>query len=181
VVAIGSEWCVGKTDSVTPLCQADLRPAGLFPIPLRARPELLTEMTMPTLTERAHDDEVGSPPTPDRPQRRRFTAEYKLAVLAEYDGLEANGEKGAMLRREGLHTSHLAEWRRARGAGALHRAGTSTASSRPSPAGESASLAKANRRVARLEAELAKNRLALEIMGKAHALVCHEREGYPVK
>jgi hypothetical protein len=45
-------------------------------------------MTMPTLTERAQDDEGGSPPNPDQPQRRRFTAEYKLAGLAEYDGLE---------------------------------------------------------------------------------------------
>ncbi len=128
-------------------------------------------MTMPTLTERAHDDEVGSPPTPDRPQRRRFTAEYKLAVLAEYDGLEANGEKGAMLRREGLHTSHLAEWRRARDAGALHRAGKSATVLGSTPASESGALAGANRKVARLEAELAKNRLALEIMGKAHALL----------
>ena len=129
-------------------------------------------MTMPTLTERAHDDEVGSPPTPDRPQRRRFTAEYKLAILADYDRLEANGEKGALLRREGLHTSHLAEWRRAREAGTLHNAGQPQgASSSPRASGEAAALTKANNKVARLEAELAKNRLALEIMGKAHALL----------
>jgi transposase len=128
-------------------------------------------MTMPTLTERAHDDEVGSPPTPDRPQRRRFTAEYKLAILADYDRLEANGEKGALLRREGLHTSHLAEWRRAREAGTLHPPGqTQGASSSPRASGDAA-LARANNKVARLEAELAKNRLALEIMGKAHALL----------
>jgi len=56
---------------------------------------------MPTLTERAHDDAVGDPPTPDRPQRRRFTADYKLAILAEYDRLSADGAKGALLRREG--------------------------------------------------------------------------------
>jgi transposase len=128
-------------------------------------------MTMPTLTERAHDEEVGSPPTPDRPQRRRFTAEYKLAILADYDRLEANGEKGALLRREGLHTSHLAEWRRSREAGTLHGPGAAGASSSPRPSGETAALTKANNKVARLEAELAKNRLALEIMGKAHALL----------
>ena len=128
-------------------------------------------MTMPTLTERAHDEEVGSPPSPDRPQRRRFTAEYKLAILADYDRLEANGEKGALLRREGLHTSHLAEWRRAREAGTLHQPGQPKASSSRRPSGEAAALTKANNKVARLEAELAKNRLALEIMGKAHALL----------
>jgi hypothetical protein len=65
-------------------------------------------------------------PAPDRPQRRRFSAGYTLAVLAEYEGLEANSEKGAMLRREGLRTLHLAEWRRACEAGALHHPGSST-------------------------------------------------------
>jgi transposase len=128
-------------------------------------------MTMPTLTDRAHDEEVGSPPTPDRPQRRRFTAEYKLAILADYDRLEANGEKGALLRREGLHTSHLAEWRRAREAGTLHQPGQPRGASSPSRTAGDAAVTKANNKVARLEAELAKNRLALEIMGKAHALL----------
>jgi transposase len=128
-------------------------------------------MTVPTLTERAHDEEVGSPPTPDRPQRRRFTAEYKLAILADYDRLEANGEKGALLRREGLHTSHLAEWRRAREAGTLHGPGQAQGASGSRASGDAAALTKANSKVARLEAELAKNRLALEIMGKAHALL----------
>jgi len=61
-------------------------------------------MTMPTLTERAHDGVVGDPPNPDRPQRRRFTPDYELAILADYDRLSANGDKGALLRREGLYT-----------------------------------------------------------------------------
>jgi transposase-like protein len=126
-------------------------------------------MTMPTLTERAHAGAVGDPPQPDRPQRRRFTADYKLAILADYDRMTANGEKGALLRREGLHTSHIVEWRRARAAGTLHRTGTSPAA--PTRASSAAALAKANRRAERAEAELAKTRMALEIMGKAHALL----------
>ena len=126
-------------------------------------------MTMPTLTERAHDDVVGDPPIPDRPQRRRFTADYKLAILAEYDRLSADGAKGAWLRREGLYTSHLVEWRRAREAGTLQRTGATPAG--PKPAGDVAALAKATRRAERAEAELAKTRMALEIMGKAHALL----------
>jgi transposase len=129
-------------------------------------------MTMPTITEDAHDEGVGTPPTPPRPQRRRFSADYKLAVLAEYDRLAANGEKGALLRREGLHTSHLVEWRRARDAGTLRRSGGSRGAAGASPpAATAAALAAANRKVARLEADLAKNKLALEIMGKAHALL----------
>jgi transposase-like protein len=128
-------------------------------------------MTMPTLTERAHDGVVGDPPQPDRPQRRRYTADYKLAVLADYDRMTANGEKGAFLRREGLHTSHIVEWRRARQAGTLHRTGSAAAASGSSTSGDGAALAKANRKVERLEAELAKTRMALDIMGKTHALL----------
>jgi transposase len=127
-------------------------------------------MTMPTLTERAHDDVVGVPPHPDRPQRRRFTPDYKLAILADYDRLSADGAKGALLRREGLHTSHIVEWRRAREAGTLQRSGT-TSPPKPNPASDAAALKKATRRAERAEAELAKTRMALEIMGKAHALL----------
>lgn len=54
-----------------------------------------------------------------RPKRRTFTAAYKLGVLAEYERLNRPGAKGALLRREGLHTSHLVAWRRGREAGEL--------------------------------------------------------------
>ena len=74
-------------------------------------------MTMADLDGRVRDDgSVG--PRSDRPKRRSFTAQYKLAILAEYDACES-GAKGALLRREGLYSSHLIEWRRARDAGAL--------------------------------------------------------------
>ena len=56
-------------------------------------------------------------PSP-RPSRRSFSAEYKLAIVAEYENAP-NGEKGAVLRREGLYSSHVIEWTRARDAGAL--------------------------------------------------------------
>ena len=127
-------------------------------------------MTMPTLIERAHHDEVGSRPTPDRPRRRRFTAECKLAILAEYDRLEANGEKGALLRREGA--AHVASGGVAAGSGRRDPAPPRTeagASSGPRASGDAA-LTKANNKVARLEAELAKNGLALEIMGEVSGI-----------
>jgi hypothetical protein len=54
------------------------------------------------------DDGVVSPRA-DRPRRRSFTARYKLQILAEYDALEDPGAKGALLRREGLYSSHLDE------------------------------------------------------------------------
>jgi transposase len=54
-----------------------------------------------TMADVAVDDGVVGPRA-ERPRRRRFTAEYKLAVLAEHDAAEA-GAKGALLRREGLY------------------------------------------------------------------------------
>jgi transposase len=45
-------------------------------------------------------------------KRRRFTADYKLAILAEADAAKESGEIGALLRREGLYSSHLTTWRR---------------------------------------------------------------------
>ena len=62
--------------------------------------------------------ERPDPEVPARARRRRFTAQYKLEILAAYDAAP-EGEKGALLRREGLYSSHLVEWRRARDAGAL--------------------------------------------------------------
>jgi len=56
---------------------------------------------------------------PAKPTRRRFTVGYKLRVLREADGLKGAGEIGALLRREGLYSSHLAAWRRERERGAL--------------------------------------------------------------
>jgi len=52
-------------------------------------------------------------------RRRQFTAEYKRRVLAEADACTKSGEVGALLRREGLYSSHLVDWRRARDSGAL--------------------------------------------------------------
>ena len=54
-----------------------------------------------------------------KPRRRHFTAEYKRKILAEVDACAKPGEIGALLRREGLYSSHLVEWRRARDSWAL--------------------------------------------------------------
>jgi transposase-like protein len=63
-------------------------------------------------------------PRPDpevvaRAKRRRYTAEYKQRILAQADAAKGSGEIGAMLRRNGLYSSHLVKWRRERDAGIL--------------------------------------------------------------
>ncbi|WP_189050245.1 hypothetical protein [Micromonospora sonchi] len=69
----------------------------------------------------------GADPAP-KPSRRVFSPEYKLAMVAEYENAP-NGEKGAVLRREGLYSSHIIEWTRARDAGQLGQVGTPVADS----------------------------------------------------
>ncbi len=117
------------------------------------------------LLSRAQDEHMGDD---DRPRRRRFSAEYKLAILDEYGGLTDPGAKGALLRREGLYSSHIVEWRRARETGALRELAPKSRRRRSSTQVE---LDRANRKVERLEGELAKHRLALEIQGKASELL----------
>jgi transposase-like protein len=56
---------------------------------------------------------------PEKPIRRRFTVEYKMRILAEADACSESGQMGELLRREGLYSSHLSNWRRQREAGAL--------------------------------------------------------------
>jgi transposase len=73
--------------------------------------------------------ERPDPEVPEKARRRTFTAQYKLDVVAEYDAA-ATGEKGAVLRREGLYSSHVIEWRRARDAGALAGPGGRAAAQR---------------------------------------------------
>jgi transposase len=125
-------------------------------------------MTMPTLTRRAQNDAMGETDPPDRPTRRKFSDDYKLAILAEYDRLSDAGAKGSLLRREGLYSSNITEWRKARETGGLHRSGTPA----PKPAkNETKEVERLRRRAERAEAELAKTKAALDIMGKAHALL----------
>jgi hypothetical protein len=54
---------------------------------------------------------------PDKPKRRSFTADYKKRILSEADAAAEPGAIGALLRREGLYSSHLTTWRQERAAG----------------------------------------------------------------
>lgn len=105
-------------------------------------------------------------PRADRPTRRNFTADYKAAILAEYEAATEPGARGALLRREGLYSSHIVAWTRARDTGA--RNGLATKPTGPKP-----SKSDAERRAEKLEAEnkrladeLAKAKQANEILGK---------------
>jgi transposase len=126
-------------------------------------------MTTASLLARADDGVVDEPDPAARPRRRSFTAEYKARILDEYDALAVgSSERGALLRREGLYSSHLAEWRKARDAGARDALAPRAKARRSA---EEVELERLRRRNERLETDLARTRLALEITGKAHALL----------
>jgi transposase-like protein len=108
------------------------------------------------------------PEVPERARRRSFTATYKLEVLAAYDAA-GPGEKGAILRREGLYTSHIVEWRRARDRGALAALAQPRGRKRPDP--RDAQIAALQSEQQRLEQELAKARFVMDVQAKLQALL----------
>lgn len=97
-----------------------------------------------------------------------FTAEYKATIVAEYEAAE-RGQRGQILRREGLFSSHVIEWRRARDAGA--RQGLQHRRSGAGRDPRDAQIAVLTARAVKAEAELARSQAALEIVGKVHALL----------
>lgn len=131
---------------------------------------------MATLTDPkvngAHDGVVTDDPDPEVPAkatRRRFTAKYKQKILDAYDAATEPGAKGALLRREGLYSSHITAWRQAREAGASE--GLDRKRGRKLADPRDAELARARRRAEKAEAELAKARLIIEVQGKVSALL----------
>jgi transposase-like protein len=125
----------------------------------------------------------GDGPRADRPKRRTFTAAYKLRMVEEYDAAE-HGEKGALLRREGLYESSIQLWRRQRDAGELTASGTSRPATRKEKTPEQAELEQLRKEKARLERQntamskkLQQTEAALEIMGKGIALLEMMSEG----
>jgi len=78
-------------------------------------------------------DAIPDPEVPERPTRRRFTAAFKLAILDAHAAATEPGAKGALLRREGLYSSHVTEWRRLRAPGGLEALGRSRGPRRSDP------------------------------------------------
>ena len=111
-------------------------------------------------------------PDPEVPERargpRRYSAKYKAQILEEYEGLD-KAAKGALLRREGLYTSLISEWRKQRDRGALQALAKPAGRQPADPRDQQvARLRKENQRLA---AELAKARKVIEVQGKLSALL----------
>ena len=119
-----------------------------------------------------HVEEGTSPdggPVRQNPVRRVFSAEYKLAILAEYDRCTETGEKGALLRREGLYSSLITDWRR------QHRQGLLKANLGRADGGRGgpslSEVAKLKDEKERLRKKLTQAEVIIEVQGKVHALL----------
>jgi len=93
--------------------------------------------------------EVVADPTLDRRRRRSFTAEFKRRILAQAEACCGHGELAALLRREGLYSSHLSYWR-------VQVAASETLALTPKIAGRKSNYDANDRRIAQLERENAK-------------------------
>ena len=112
--------------------------------------------------------ERPDPEVPERARRRTFTAACKQEILAAYEAAP-DGEKGAILRREGLYSSLITEWRRARDAGAL--AGLKQPRGRLPADPRDAQIARLQKEKAKLEQELAMARFVVDVQAKLQALL----------
>jgi len=117
----------------------------------------------------------ADPEVPERAKRRRFSAAYKERILREAEAARQGGELGALLRREGLYSSHLAAWRKQkREHGTVGLAGRKRG---PTPAPKpSARERQLERETKALAKKLAKAELIIEFQKKAHVLL-----GIPLK
>lgn len=129
-------------------------------------------MTMSTATwvpRSQYDPMTESADPAPKPKKRSFTAQYKRDILAEYEAQTDAGAKGALLRREGLYSSHIVEWKKARDNGALK--GLTSGTRVPKRTAEQRELERLSKRNRRLEDDLAKHKLVIEIQGKASELL----------
>lgn len=114
-------------------------------------------------------DTIPDPEVRERPTRRRFPAAYKAAILDELDRATEPGAKGAILRREGLYSSHVTEWRRLQALGGLEALGR-----RRGPRPEHPLRAENERlraTVGRLEARLTRAEKVIAVGGNVSALL----------
>lgn len=105
----------------------------------------------------------------ERPRRRQFSAQYKLRVVREADACSKPGDVGALLRREGLYSSHLSTWRAQRDNGALKA--LSQPRGRRAADSRDVQIVKLRQRAERAEAELSTARKVIEVQGNVSALL----------
>ena len=135
---------------------------GQSPIPMADQ-----ERLMPL----ADADSVPDPEVSAPSRRRHFSAAYKRSIIEQAESCQEPGEVGALLRREGLYSSHLSDWRRAQRQGVLESSKTRSRGPRAEPIAARRQLAELEAKNARLEKELEKARTIIEVQKKLSLLL----------
>lgn len=102
-------------------------------------------------------------------ERRKFSAEYKLRILAEADACSERGQNGALLRREGLYSSNLDKWRKQRDRGALAGLSGQQRGRKPDP--QAAEIARLQREHEQLRSRLAQAEQIIDVQKKLAQLL----------
>ena len=110
------------------------------------------------------ETEVPDPEVVPRAKRRQFSAQYKLQILTEVDQCSQRGEIGALLRREGLYSSHLTTWRKQRDRGQLQGLTPQKRGRKPDP--QATELARLQRENAQLRRRLEQAELIIDVQKK---------------
>jgi len=109
------------------------------------------------------------PEVAPRAKRRQFSAEYKLRILTEADECTKHGAIGALLRREGLYSSHLDKWRKQRARGALAGLGGQKRGRKPDP--QAAEIARLERENEQLRTRLERAERIIDFQKKLAELL----------
>ena len=104
-------------------------------------------------------------------RRRQFSAAYKARILREAEACRATGQIGALLRREGLYSSHLVEWRRLRARGALEALAAKKRGRKPARDARDRELSRLVRENARLRRKLAQAETVIEVQKKLSTIL----------
>ena len=118
------------------------------------------------MTEQINEVVYLDTEVPARVQRRRFTAAYKLKILEQAERCSQPGEIGALLRREGLYSSHLTSWRQARQKGALAALSQKRGRIKKKETAEAKEVARLRRQNARLREKLRRATAVIEVQKK---------------
>ena len=123
---------------------------------------------------------VSNPEVVVKAQRRQFTAAYKHRILQEADAGMQHGEISALLRREGLYSSHLNTWRQQRARGELQGLRPAKRGRKADP--QAAEIVRLQRETERLQAQLARAELIIDVQKKSHScLASPERPSAELK
>ena len=112
---------------------------------------------------------IPNPEVKPKPGRRKFSAAYKLKILREADECREHGQIGALLRREGLYSAHLSDWRKQREEGIL--AGLSKPKGRPPESADKAKIRELEKQVQIYQEKLRKAEFIIDVQKKISDLL----------